>query len=64
MTINQHRLLTGYVSVLAAAALTLCLALVLLGYGDLHWDDVEAELRRRSGVSGIAEKASRGPADG
>ena len=33
MTINQHRLLTGYVAVLAAAALTLCLALVLLGHG-------------------------------
>lgn len=32
MTINQHRLLTGYVSVLAAAALTLCLVLVLLGH--------------------------------
>jgi len=32
VTINQHRLLTGYVSVLAAAALTLCLVLVLLGH--------------------------------
>jgi phosphoribosyl-ATP pyrophosphohydrolase len=35
-------------------------SMVLLGYRDLHWDDVEAELRRRSGTSGIAEKAARG----
>ena len=34
-------------------------AIVLLGYRDLHWDDVEAELGRRAGVSGIAEKAAR-----
>jgi phosphoribosyl-ATP pyrophosphohydrolase len=34
-------------------------SLVLLGYRDLHWDDVEAELARRCGVSGIVEKASR-----
>ena len=34
-------------------------AMVLLGYRDLHWDDVEAELGRRSGISGIAEKAAR-----
>ena len=36
-------------------------SLVLLGYRDLHWDDVEAELGRRFGVSGIAEKAARKP---
>jgi phosphoribosyl-ATP pyrophosphohydrolase len=36
-------------------------AAVLLGYRDLTWDDVEAELHRRSGVSGIDEKASRKP---
>ena len=34
-------------------------ALVLLGYRDLHWDDVEVELERRSGTSGLAEKAAR-----
>jgi len=33
VTINQRRFLTGYVSVLAAAAVALCIALVLLGYG-------------------------------
>jgi phosphoribosyl-ATP pyrophosphohydrolase len=34
-------------------------AMVLLGYRDLDWDDVEAELARRFGVSGITEKAAR-----
>jgi phosphoribosyl-ATP pyrophosphohydrolase len=34
-------------------------AMVLLGYRDLEWDDVEAELGRRFGVSGITEKQSR-----
>jgi phosphoribosyl-ATP pyrophosphohydrolase len=34
-------------------------AMVLLGYRDLHWDQVEEELGRRAGLSGIAEKASR-----
>jgi phosphoribosyl-ATP pyrophosphohydrolase len=33
--------------------------LVLLGYRDLHWDDVEAELNRRAGTSGLTEKATR-----
>jgi phosphoribosyl-ATP pyrophosphohydrolase len=36
-------------------------AAVLLGYRDIGWDAVEAELHRRSGVSGIVEKASRPP---
>ena len=31
-------------------------SMVLLGYRDLAWDDVETELARRSGVSGIAGK--------
>jgi phosphoribosyl-ATP pyrophosphohydrolase len=35
--------------------------LVLLGHRDIPWADVEAELARRFGVSGIAEKESRGP---
>jgi phosphoribosyl-ATP pyrophosphohydrolase len=35
-------------------------AMVLLGYRDASWDDVEAELARRFGISGIAEKKSRG----
>ena len=35
-------------------------AMVLLGYRDAAWDDVEAELARRFGISGIAEKESRG----
>jgi phosphoribosyl-ATP pyrophosphohydrolase len=32
---------------------------VLLGHRDLHWSDVEAELARRAGTSGLAEKAAR-----
>ena len=35
-------------------------AMVMLGYRDAAWDDVEAELARRFGISGIAEKESRG----
>lgn len=34
-------------------------ALVLLGYRDIPWNDVETELRRRFGTSGITEKESR-----
>ncbi|WP_165065270.1 phosphoribosyl-ATP diphosphatase [Paludisphaera rhizosphaerae] len=36
-------------------------AAVMLGYRDLDWSDVEAELHRRFGVSGLEEKASRKP---
>lgn len=36
-------------------------AAVLLGYRDVPWEAVEAELERRSGVSGLVEKASRPP---
>ncbi len=36
--------------------------LVLLGHHDIPWSDVEAELVRRFGTSGIAEKESRRPA--
>ncbi|WP_298432361.1 phosphoribosyl-ATP diphosphatase [Geobacter sp.] len=36
-------------------------ALVLLGYYDIAPDEVYAELRRRFGTSGIAEKAARKP---
>lgn len=32
---------------------------VLLGYRNLAWKDVESELARRFGISGIVEKASR-----
>jgi len=35
-------------------------AAVLLGYRDLDWSAVEAELARRFGISGIVEKESRG----
>ena len=35
--------------------------LVLLGYQDIPLDTVFDELRRRFGISGIAEKASRTP---
>ena len=35
-------------------------AMVLLGYRDATWDEVEAELARRFGISGIVEKESRG----
>jgi phosphoribosyl-ATP pyrophosphohydrolase len=34
---------------------------VLLGYRDVAWSDVEAELARRFGISGITEKESRTP---
>ena len=34
-------------------------AMVLLGYRDATWQDVEAELARRFGISGIVEKESR-----
>lgn len=34
---------------------------VLLGYREIGWDAVEAELHRRFGTSGITEKASRKP---
>jgi phosphoribosyl-ATP pyrophosphohydrolase len=34
---------------------------VLLGYRDTAWSDVEAELARRFGISGITEKESRNP---
>ena len=34
--------------------------LVMLAARDLTWDDVLAELERREGTSGIAEKAARG----
>jgi phosphoribosyl-ATP pyrophosphohydrolase len=33
--------------------------LVLLGHRDIPWSDVEAELSRRFGTSGIAEKEAR-----
>ncbi|MDG3003849.1 phosphoribosyl-ATP diphosphatase [Paludisphaera mucosa] len=36
-------------------------AAVMLGYRDLAWGDVEAELQRRSGTSGLVEKAARKP---
>jgi phosphoribosyl-ATP pyrophosphohydrolase len=36
---------------------------VLLGYSDVSLQDVEAELARRFGVSGLDEKASRGTAN-
>jgi phosphoribosyl-ATP pyrophosphohydrolase len=35
--------------------------LVMLGYRNVPWTDVEAELARRFGVSGLDEKASRTP---
>lgn len=34
--------------------------LVLIGHRDVEWAEIEAELRRRFGVSGIVEKESRG----
>jgi phosphoribosyl-ATP pyrophosphohydrolase len=36
-------------------------ALVLLGYYDIPPEEIYAELRRRFGTSGIAEKSSRAP---
>ncbi len=33
---------------------------VLLGYRDIPWNAVEAEIARRFGISGITEKESRG----
>jgi phosphoribosyl-ATP pyrophosphohydrolase len=34
--------------------------MVLLGHRDIGWNEVEAELARRFGISGIIEKQSRG----
>jgi phosphoribosyl-ATP pyrophosphohydrolase len=34
-------------------------SMVLLAYRDLSWSDVESELARRFGISGIIEKQSR-----
>jgi phosphoribosyl-ATP pyrophosphohydrolase len=34
--------------------------MVLLGYRDVAWNEVEDELARRFGISGIVEKRSRG----
>lgn len=39
-------------------------ALVMLAHRDADWSDVEAELARRFGISGIAEKESRGRGEG
>jgi len=36
--------------------------LVLLGEREIGWEEIEGELARRFGVSGIDEKASRGSA--
>ena len=36
-------------------------SLVMLGLKDIPWEDVEAELARRFGVSGHEEKAARPP---
>jgi phosphoribosyl-ATP pyrophosphohydrolase len=38
-------------------------ALVLLAARDADWSDVEAELARRFGISGIVEKEARRPPD-
>ncbi|MFO0868020.1 MAG: phosphoribosyl-ATP diphosphatase [Pirellulales bacterium] len=35
--------------------------MVLLGYRGIHWREVEEELARRFGISGIDEKAARPP---
>jgi len=34
---------------------------VLLGHQGIHWREVELELGRRFGISGIDEKAARPP---
>jgi phosphoribosyl-ATP pyrophosphohydrolase len=34
---------------------------VLLGYREVDWSEIESELCRRFGISGIAEKQSRTP---
>jgi phosphoribosyl-ATP pyrophosphohydrolase len=36
-------------------------AMVMLGHRDARWSEVEAELGRRFGISGIDEKAARAP---
>lgn len=35
-------------------------AMVMLGFREIPWSDVEAELGRRFGISGIDEKEARG----
>ena len=37
--------------------------LVMLGHKGVGWDEVEAELARRFGVSGLDEKAARRPSE-
>ena len=39
-------------------------ALVMLGHRDIPWSDVETELGKRFGTSGIDEKESRGKTKG
>jgi phosphoribosyl-ATP pyrophosphohydrolase len=49
----------GRKHVIAEAADVIYHLLVLLAHQDVKWEEVEAELARRFGVSGIDEKASR-----
>jgi phosphoribosyl-ATP pyrophosphohydrolase len=51
----------GRAHTIAEAADLVYHLLVLLGHRDISLAEVEAELARRFGVSGIDEKASRGP---
>ncbi len=50
----------GRVHVVKEVADLLFHTLVLLGCLDIPWADVEAELARRFGMSGLGEKAARG----
>ncbi|MFZ3209682.1 MAG: phosphoribosyl-ATP diphosphatase [Geobacteraceae bacterium] len=50
----------SYREVVSESADLLYHLLVLLGYYDINPDEVYVELRNRFGVSGIAEKESRG----
>jgi phosphoribosyl-ATP pyrophosphohydrolase len=52
--------LEGRVHLVKEVADLLFHTLVLLGLKEIPWSEVEAELARRFGVGGIAEKESRG----
>lgn len=51
---------TGRAHLVREVADLLFHTLVLLGHTDVPWSEVEEELARRFGTSGIEEKASRG----
>jgi phosphoribosyl-ATP pyrophosphohydrolase len=54
---------TGRTHTIAEAADVVYHLFVLLGYRDIRLSEVEAELARRFGISGLDEKAARKPSE-